>query len=178
MKHTLLVLTLLPLLTGCPSKSDSNTLNNTGSEPGHPLQFQANQVLCCWDDLLTAARAKGVNYTELFSQAQQGDSTALEKLLVFSKNLDLQLSFPHAAALVSLLYIRGDQAFAQALKHLSEQGELKQEHPVFQETLKETLRNLLESGNQFQQNPQLTTFSLNRYQAVAAELGYTLQTGQ
>lgn len=175
----LFVLTCLCLLSACPANTDTTAQQTTENSPlGRPILFKQTEIYCCWEDLQALAQKKGLDYSALVRQALAGETAALEQLLLFSKHIDLQTSAPHAVALVTLLYGLGDKAFAESLQKLEDRGELKQEYPAFQEMLKETLRNLLETGAAFSSNPALKEFSLHRYSRTSALLGYSLQSSQ
>lgn len=164
-------------LGACASESESQ--NSEGSmPPGTKIQLKSELMYCCWEDLLKFAETKGLPYQELYQKALNGDTNALDKLLLFSKELDLRSSSAHAVALTGLLYGLGDSTFAKQLKSLEAKGELKQEHPYFKETMKENLRNLLESGASFSSATELKGFSLANYAQTAAQLGYTTQGNQ
>lgn len=177
MKFLLLALVSLSLLSACPTTEGGPQVNES-SPAGRPIVFKHTEISCCWEALKALAQKQGIDYSSQITKALKGDAAALEQLLLFSKQVDLQTSAPHAVVVVTLLYALGDQIFANSLQKLAERGELKQEHPIFQETLKETLRNLLETGSAFSSNPALKDYSLQHYHRTSALLSYTAQTAQ
>lgn len=179
-----LFLGLLLFVSGCPQAAQEDTTGqSTGqstsqSAGGKKISFAPTQLSCCWESLLEANKKTNLDYNAQLQKALSGDPAALEALLLASKQVDQELSFPHGAVLVTVLYAVGDKAFAQALKALEDKGEFKQEQAIFQETLKETLRNLLESGHSFTTAPELKGLSLQDFPQTSSTLGYTLQSSQ
>jgi hypothetical protein len=179
-----LFLGLLLFVAGCPQSAQEDTTGqSTGqstsqSASGKKISFAPTQLTCCWESLLEASKKNNLDYNAQLQKALSGDAAALEALLLASKQVDQELSFPHGAVLVTVLYAVGDKAFAQALKALEDKGELKQEQAIFQETFKETLRNLLESGHSFTTAPELKGLSLQDFPQTSSALGYTLQSSQ
>jgi len=179
-----LFLGLLLFVSGCPQAAQEDTTGqSTGqstsqSAGGKKISFAPTQLSCCWESLLEANKKTNLDYNAQLQKALSGDPAALEALLLASKQVDQELSFPHGAVLVTVLYAVGDKAFAQALKTLEDKGEFKQEQAIFQETFKETLRNLLESGHSFTTAPELKGLSLQDFPQTAGILGYAVQASQ
>jgi hypothetical protein len=173
--HSLPLILCLFLLACSNSGKDNAGGQNGQTSSGQKIVFAPSQLTCCWDALLETTKKNNLDYNAQLQKALSGDVSALETVIMAAKKLDLGLSLTHGAVLATLLYAVGDKQFAQTLKSLEEKGELKQEQAIFQETMKETLRNALESGYSFTTAKELKGLTLQDFPQTATLLGYNVQ---
>ena len=136
-KQLLSLLIMASALSACPAQ------DNTWPDPV-PEPLTEVDYACCEARL----RELPLNYAGVAAQAYQGDAKALQALLTASKEMDLPSSYVHGSVLARVLSKVQDQAFANAI--LSLDSQLNSPHPIFQEPLRDSLRNMLEGGFQFQ----------------------------
>lgn len=157
-KQLLLLLLLASAFSGCPAKD--NTWPDPVPEPLNQVNYS-----CCENQL----HELPFNYAVLSAEAYQGNPDALKKLLEVSTTMDLPTSYVHGALLAKVLKQVKDEVFAEALVSLD--SKLNAPNAVFAEPLRESLRNMLEGGFQFQQGQE----SLADYPATSKILAYQVK---
>lgn len=194
-KQTILTfLAISSLLTACPSDSNGDNPSGTpsaqtasaeatpltlGTQPApaaglKPLTaFPKEHLSCCWDELQKA----DAQYAKLALDAANDKSEALEKLLTLSSQLPLTTSYAHGAVLAEILHRIGDARFAWVLQKLDVAGELKKAHPDpnNKETLRDTLRVLLEGGFSLNQAPEVHKGRLVGFPETSKSLQYQVE---
>lgn len=171
MKKQFPILALL-LLTACPQSSQEEI-----SAPSDPLPqaveaYPQENLPCCWQDL----NSLNANYANLAREAYNGEATALVQLFKLSRQTSAQTTHIHGTVLASILHHLGDQRFAYTLQDFRNQGGLKQNHPLFEETLFDTLRNELEAGLSLSVDAETSRSKLLDYPLTAALLNYHNQS--
>jgi hypothetical protein len=157
-KQLLSLLILASAFSGCPAKD--TTWPDPIPEPLSQINYS-----CCESQL----HELPLNYATLSAEAYQGNQEALKKLLEVSTNMDLPTSYVHGALLAKVLKQVKDEAFAEALVSLD--SKLNAPNAVFAEPLRESLRNMLEGGFQFQQEQE----NLADYPATSKILAYQVK---
>ncbi len=157
-KQLLISLILVTSLTGCPQE-DKNWPEQL------PQSMQQIDYSCCTDQL----HKLDFNYPVTVEEAMKGDNQALQKLLAAPLDMDLPTSYVHGGILVKVLKQINDETFAAAVTALD--SKLNSPHPLFQEPLRDTLRNVLEGGFQFSEGQQ----SLKDFPATAKILAYNVK---
>lgn len=199
-KQTIFTLFVLSsLLSACPGENNSN--GNASSSPSQqasgsaaqsdapaadpgaqpapaaglkPLTaFPKEHLTCCWDDLVKA----DAQYATLALNAANDKSEDLEKLLPLSLKLTLTPSYSHGAVLAEVLNRIGDARFAWVLKKLDFEGKLKTAHPdpERQETLRDSLRVLLEGGFSLNTSSEVHQHHLKDFPETAKVLMYVTE---
>lgn len=143
--------------------------------PDIPLEKQSSfpkqHVSCCWKDL-SVADAK---YESLVLDAFNGNSLALSHLLKLSDKLDLTVSYAHGAVLADILNRVGDAHFASVLAYVNQKDAFKSQNAKLEETLADTLRNILEGGFPLNLEPALHRKSLADFPQTAQKLNYKVE---
>lgn len=169
-KQTLIfLLTALSLLSACPAQTDSAAIQApTEPPPAAVASYPQEKLSCCWEDLLKTQP----EYASTATQAYNGDSDALRRMLKQVDQLSLSDSYAHGTVLATTLHHLGDQRFAFVLQDL--QSDFKKVHPGFQESLQDTYRNLLEGGFVLSADSDVSQKSLADYPLTAGLLQYEL----
>ena len=157
-KQLLSLLIMASAFSGCPAK-------DTAWPDPVPEPLSQINYSCCETQL----QALPLNYATLSAEAYQGNKEALKKLLEVSMNMDLPTSYVHGALLATLLKQVKDEAFAEAVLALG--SKLNSPHAIFAEPLRESLRNMMEGGLQFQKEHE----SLADYPATSNILAYQVK---
>lgn len=157
-KQLLSCFLLATVLSACPAQ------NNTWPDPV-PEPLNTIDYSCCEAQL----KALPLNYAALAEKAYQGDAAALQELLAASADMDLPSSYVHGTVLASILKQVKDQPFADAMMALD--SKLNAPHALFQESLRDSLRNMLEGGFQFQAGQE----SLTDFPATSKILAYQVK---
>lgn len=159
MKKQLLSCFILAMaLSACPAQ------NKTWPDPV-PEPLSQVDYTCCETQL----KDLPLNYADLAGKAYQGDKAALQSLLEVSADMDLPSSYVHGTLLVKILKQVKDEAFAEAVGTLD--SKLNAPHAIFQESLRDSLRNMLEGGFQFQAGQE----SLTDFPATSKILAYQVK---
>lgn len=166
-RQILAALTLGILLSACPS------VEPLPQGPSlTPLSaFPKEHLSCCWQDLVKVEP----NYPTLALDALNGNLEALASLLKLSSKLELATSYAHGAVLVEILPRIGDSYFTTVLTYLNKKGDLKEKSPLLEETLFDTLRNLLEGGFALNKDPKIHQQNLSAYTQTAEFLEYQIK---
>jgi len=133
--------------------------------------FPKEHLICCWDALVQ----KDPTYPKLTLDALNGNLDALEKLLTMVPGQDLNPGYAHGAALAEILVRIGDERFAYVLRKLDLAGTLSGDQKLFQESIRENLRNLLEGGFALNSDPPVHMKNLTAYPETAKVLKYITQ---
>lgn len=186
-KQTIFTLFVLSsLLSACPGENNSNgnasgspSQQALGSQPApaaglKPLTaFPKEHLTCCWDDLVKA----DAQYATLALNAANDKSEDLATLLQLSHKLALTPSYSHGAVLAEVLNRIGDARFAWVLNKLDSDGKLKIVHPdrERQETLRDSLRVLLEGGFSLNTSSEVHQHHLKDFPETAKVLMYVTE---
>lgn len=166
MKRQILILSML-LLSGCPTAPKNTELKPDESPLAKVSAFPQDVLGCCWSELELIDK----NYAQLALDAYNGSETSLAQLLKRSIKMSPQTSHLHGVVLATILQHMGDQRFAYYLQEFQKDGGFKPTHPLFEESLLDTIRNELEAGFTLAAAP-ISQNSLSDFAQTAILLGY------
>lgn len=187
-KQSILALLALCALSACPaneqtaseSTAPSNAPVATPTPTAIPVEvlpsikplteLPKNQLTCCWEDFQPLL----ADYQAVALKAFNGDEAALKSLLELNTKIkDMQIFYQHGVVLAGILSQIGDLRFARSIEQNA--ALFQQTHPVFEESLRDTLRNQLEGGFSLNQAPPVQQATLDQFPATSSRLGYEVQ---
>jgi len=174
MKKQIIAFISILFLSACPQAQ-----KETHSKPDLPplsevSVFPQDNLVCCWQELEHTHK----DYNQIALSAYNDNEAAVLQLFQLSLQMSPQSTHLHGIVLASTLARLGDQRFAYYIDKAQKKGALKQAHPLFGESLLETLRNEIEAGFRLANTPEVNQHTLSEFPQTAALLSYEISGNQ